>query len=72
VHVNILLESLLKECYASLRDRETFKLCLLPVVIPVSLMGSTHKVRCMVFRLGLGLFFDRAASVFNPCGRIGF
>jgi hypothetical protein len=34
-------------------------------------MGSTHKVRCTVFRLGLGLFFDRAAPVFNECGRMG-
>jgi hypothetical protein len=35
-------------------------------------MGSTHKVRCTVFRLGLGLFFDRVAPVFNECGRGGF
>jgi hypothetical protein len=35
-------------------------------------MGSTHKVRCTVCRLGVGLFFDRAAAVFNECGRMGF
>jgi transposase len=35
-------------------------------------MGSTHKVRCTVFRLGLGWLFDRVALLLNLCGRIGF
>src|SRR6266849_299860 len=34
--------------------------------------GLTHKVRCTVFRLGVGLFCEREGLLFIDCGRITF
>jgi hypothetical protein len=33
-------------------------------------MGLTHKVRCMVFLVGLGLFCDRGVPLFSSCDRV--